>query len=124
MLANEGELNGVRLLAPSTVQLMRSNHLPERLMTGKHGIGFYRMQPGLGFGYDVAVIEDPAKIGSTAGAGSYLWDGIAGTWFWVDPTNDVVFIGLIQRWMAAPGMPNLEDLSRTLVYQALVEQEK
>lgn len=124
MLANEGELNGVRLLAPSTVQLMRSNHLPEKLMTGKHGIGYYRMQPGLGFGYDVAVIEEPATVGSTAGAGSYLWDGIAGTWFWVDPTNDVVFIGLIQRWMMAPGMPNLEDLSRQLVYQALVEPAK
>ena len=124
MLVNEGELDGVRLLSPSTVRLMRSNHLPEKLMTGKHGIGFYRMQPGQGFGYDVAVIEDPAKVGSSAGAGSYLWDGIAGTWFWVDPTNDVVFIGLIQRWMMAPGMPNLEDLSRQLVYQALVDPEK
>lgn len=124
MLANEGELNGVRVLAPSTVQLMRSNHLPEKLRTGKHGIGYYRMQPGLGFGYDAAVIEEPAKVGSTAGAGSYLWDGIAGTWFWIDPTNDVVFIGMIQRWMMAPGMPNLEELSRQLVYQALVEPGK
>lgn len=124
MLANEGEVNGVRVLAPSTVQLMSSNHLPEKLMTGKHGIGYYRMQPGLGFGYDVAVIETPTKVGSTAGAGSYLWDGIAGTWFWIDPANDVVFIGLIQRWMMAPGMPNLEDLSRQLVYQALVEPGK
>jgi CubicO group peptidase (beta-lactamase class C family) len=124
MLANEGELNGMRVLAPSSVRLMRSNQLPDRLRTGKHGIGYYRMQPGLGFGYDVAVIEDPTKVGSTAGAGTYLWDGVAGTWFWVDPTNDVVFIGMIQRWMMAPGMPNLEDLSRALVYQALVEPEK
>ncbi|MGH8176737.1 MAG: serine hydrolase domain-containing protein [Steroidobacter sp.] len=124
MLLNEGDLNGVQILSPSTVRLMRSNHLPERLMTGKHGIGFYRMQPGLGFGYDVAVFEDPIKVGSTAGQGSYLWDGVAGTWFWIDPTNDVLFIGLIQRWMMAPGMPNLEDLSRALVYQALVEPEK
>jgi CubicO group peptidase (beta-lactamase class C family) len=124
MLANEGELDGVRVLAPSSVQLMRSNQLPDRLRTGKHGIGYYRMQPGLGFGYDVAVIEEPAKVGSTAGAGTYLWDGVAGTWFWVDPTNDVVFIGMIQRWMMAPGMPNMEDLSRALVYQALVEPEK
>jgi CubicO group peptidase (beta-lactamase class C family) len=124
MLANEGDLNGVRILAPSSVQLMRSNQLPDRLRTGKHGIGYYRMQPGLGFGYDVAVIEEPSKIGSTAGAGTYLWDGVAGTWFWVDPTNDVVFIGMIQRWMMAPGMPNMEDLSRALVYQALVEPAK
>jgi len=44
MLLNGGELEGVRILSPSSVQLMRSNHLPERLMTGKYGIGWYRMQ--------------------------------------------------------------------------------
>ena len=67
MLLNGGKLNDARILAPSTVQLMRSNHLPERLMTGKFGIGLYTMQPGLGFGYDFAVFEDPVKLGSTAG---------------------------------------------------------
>ena len=62
--------------------------------------------------------------GSTAGKGSYLWDGAAGTWFWIDPTNDLVFLGMVQRMMTAPGMPNLEDLSRALVYQALVDTGK
>jgi len=124
MLLNGGELEGVRILSPSSVNLMRSNHLPERLMTGKYGIGWYRMQLGLGFGYDFAVLEDPIKIGSTAGKGSYLWDGAAGTWFWIDPTNDLVFLGMVQRMMTAPGMPNLEDLSRALVYQALVDTGK
>ena len=124
MLLGGGELNGVRLLSPSTVQLMRSNHLPERLMTGKFGIGLYTMQPGLGFGYDVAVLDDPIKIGSSAGKGSYLWDGLAGTWFWVDPVNDLVFVGMVQRIATAPGMPNLEDLSRALVYQALVDPRR
>jgi CubicO group peptidase (beta-lactamase class C family) len=124
MLLNGGELNGARILSPSTVELMRGNHLPERLMTGKFGIGWYRMQPGLGFGYDFAVFEDPVKIGSTAGKGSYLWDGAAGTWFWIDPANDLIFVGMVQRMMTAPGMPNLEDLSRALVYQALVDGRK
>jgi CubicO group peptidase (beta-lactamase class C family) len=124
MLLGGGELNGVRLLSPSTVQLMRANHLPERLMTGKFGIGLYTMQPGLGFGYDVAVLDDPPKIGSSAGKGSYLWDGLAGTWFWIDPVNDLVFVGMVQRIVTAPGMPNLEDLSRALVYQALVDPKK
>jgi CubicO group peptidase (beta-lactamase class C family) len=124
MLLNGGELNGVRILAPSTVQLMRSNHLPERLMTGKFGIGLYTMQPGLGFGYDFAVFEDPVKFGSPAGKGTYLWDGVAGTWFWIDPANNLVFVGMIQRMMTAPGAPNMEDLSRALLYQALVNPEK
>jgi len=124
MLLEGGELNGARLLSPSTVQLMRGNHLPERLMTGKFGIGLYTMQPGLGFGYDVAVLDDPLRIGSSAGKGSYLWDGLAGTWFWIDPVNDLVFVGMVQRIVTAPGMPNLEDLSRALVYQALVDPRK
>jgi CubicO group peptidase (beta-lactamase class C family) len=124
MLLGGGELGGVRLLSPSSVQLMRSNHLSERLMTGKFGIGLYTMQPGLGFGYDFAVLDDPIEIGSSAGKGSYLWDGLAGTWFWIDPTNDLVFVGMVQRIVTAPGMPNLEDLSRALVYQALVEPRK
>jgi CubicO group peptidase (beta-lactamase class C family) len=82
------------------------------------------MQPGFGFGYDVAVYEDPIKIGSTTGQGTFLWDGVAGTWFWVDPTNDVIFVGMIQRMMLGGGVPNLEDLARSLVYQALVEPKK
>jgi len=125
MLLNNGELHGVRLLAPSSVQLMRTNHLPEQVTAkGTFGIGFYKMQPGFGFGYDVAVFEDPIKVGSTAGQGSFLWDGVAGTWFWVDPTNDVIFIGMIQRMMIGGGVPNLEDLSRSLVYQALIDPKK
>jgi CubicO group peptidase (beta-lactamase class C family) len=124
MLLNGGELNGVRILSPSTVALMRTNHLPERLMTGKFGIGLYTMQPGLGFGYDFAVFESPAKFGSTAGQGTFLWDGAAGTWFWIDPANDLVFVGMIQRMLTAAGAPNMEDLSRTLIYQALVDPKK
>ncbi len=124
MLLNGGELNGVRILSPSTVALMRTNHLPERLMTGKFGIGFYTMQPGLGFGYDFAVFESPMKLGSTAGQGTYLWDGAAGTWFWIDPANDLVFIGMIQRMLTAAGAPNMEDLSRALIYQALVDPKR
>ena len=120
MLINEGELDGVRLLAPSTVQLMRSNQLPKKLLTGGFGIGFQQIKPGFGFGYDVAVFVDPAKVGSTTGKGTYLWDGAAGAWFWNDPTNDIVFIGLIQRMVTGPGMPNVQNLSRTLVHQALI----
>src|SRR5258707_11973039 len=80
--------------------------------------------PGLGFGYDFAILEDPLKLGSTAGKGTFLWDGIAGTWFWIDPTNDVVFVGIVQRWLFSPGTPDVESLSRALTYQALVNPNK
>jgi CubicO group peptidase (beta-lactamase class C family) len=123
MLANDGSLNGVRILAPSTVALMRTNHLPDSLMNGRFGIGLQVMRPGFGFGYDVAVFEDPHKVGSTTGKGTYLWDGAAGTWFWIDPENDVIFIGMIQRMFggSGPPMPNLQNLSRALVHQALID---
>lgn len=126
MLANRGELGGVRILAPSSVALMTSDHVPDALQNqnGKFGIGEYRMRPGFGFGYDVAIYEDPIRVGSTAGKGTYLWDGIAGTWFWVDPTHDIVFVGMIQRWLTPPLPMNIEDLSRTLTMQALTDPSK
>jgi CubicO group peptidase (beta-lactamase class C family) len=125
MVLNGGQLNGVRLVAPSTVELMRTNHVSDEVKNArKFGIGYYQMQPGLGFGYDFAILEDTRKLGSTAGNGTFLWDGVAGTWFWIDPTNDVVFVGIIQRWLIAPGAPDVENLSRALTYQALVNPSK
>ena len=55
MLLNGGELGGVRILAPATVKLMTSNHLPASLLTGQFGIGMHIMRPGFGYGYDCAV---------------------------------------------------------------------
>lgn len=125
MLANRGELNGVRILAPSSVALMTTNHVPQAVQAAaKFGIGAYRQQPGFGFGFDVAIYEEPTRLGTSVGAGTFLWDGIAGTWFWVDPTNDIVFVGIIQRWMGATPGPNIEDLSRALTMQALVDPSK
>jgi len=120
MLLNGGELDGTRILAPRTVALMRTNHLSPALQSGEFGIGYQRMRPGFGYGYDVAVYEDPLKAGSTMGAGTFLWDGAAGTWFWVDPTSDIVFVGMIQR-RVGPHLPPVQLTSQAAVYQALIE---
>jgi CubicO group peptidase (beta-lactamase class C family) len=122
MLGNGGELNGARILAPATVRLMTSNHLPENLLTGEYGIGLQQMRQGFGYGYNGAVVYDPPTANLPDGKGTYLWDGAAGTWFWVDPTNDIVFVGMIQRIRG--GTPNVEYLSRNVVYQALVDPSK
>ena len=121
MLANGGALHDVRILAPSTVSFMTANHVPDSLRDNRFGIGSHRMRPGLGFGYDVAVFDDPYKAGSSTGKGTFYWDGAAGTWFWVDPANEIVFVAMIQRMGGSSGMPNLQHLSRALVHQALVE---
>jgi CubicO group peptidase (beta-lactamase class C family) len=123
MLADGGELNGTRILAPATVKLMSSNHLPASLLTGEFGIGLQTMRPGFGYGYDCAVVFDPPEANLPEGKGTFFWDGAAGTWFWIDPTNDVVFVGMIQR-ILGPASPNLEFLSRSVVYQALVDPAK
>lgn len=119
MLDNGGELNGVRVLSPASVQLMRSNHLPPSLLTGEFGIGLQIFRPGFGYGYDCAVVFNSPEADLPDGQGTFFWDGAAGTWFWIDPANDLVFVGMIQR-MLGPGSPNLEYLSRSAVYQALV----
>jgi CubicO group peptidase (beta-lactamase class C family) len=123
MLLNGGELDGKRILAPATVKLMTSNHVPAELLTGQFGIGQMAMRPGFGYGYNCAVVFDPPEANLPEGKGTFFWDGAAGTWFWVDPTNDVVFIGMIQR-MLGPASPNLEFESRAVVYGALVDTAK
>ena len=55
MLAGHGELNGVRVLAPSNAQLMTANHLSPSLLTGEFSIGAAVMRPGFGYGDDCAV---------------------------------------------------------------------
>ena len=123
MLLNRGQLDGVRILSPATVKLMTSNHLSPDLLTGNFRIGMQQMRPGFGYGYNVAVVFNPAIANLSDGKNEYLWDGAAGTWFWVDPSNDIVFVSMIQR-MLGPASPNLEYKSRAAVYGALVDPSK
>jgi CubicO group peptidase (beta-lactamase class C family) len=120
MLADGGELDGKRVLAPSTVKLMTSNHLSANLLTGEFGIGQHIMRPGFGYGFNCAVVFDPAEAALPDGKGTFFWDGAAGTWFWVDPTNDIVFVGMIQR-MGGHDNHSLLYRSHATVYQALVD---
>ena len=57
------------------------------------------------------------------GQGTYTWGGAAGTWFWIDPANDIVFVGMVQR-VIAPGSPDMDTVTHESVYQALVNPEK
>jgi CubicO group peptidase (beta-lactamase class C family) len=123
MLLNDGELDGIRILAPRSVELMRTNHLSDALLTGGFGGGPTRLSPDYGFGYDVGVLIDPLTLADPAGAGTYMWGGIAGTWFWIDPELDVAFVGMTQRW-AGPNYPNLGGVSRATFYQALIDPAK
>lgn len=123
MLLNRGELGGVRILAPSSVTLMTSNHLAPNLLTGEFAGGMHVMRPGFGYGYNCAVILDPTEANLPDGKGTFFWDGAAGTWFWVDPTNDIVFVGMIQRRSSPDNHPLLYHV-HVLVDQTLVDPSK
>ena len=116
MLLNGGELDGVRLLAPATVELMGTNMISEEALETSFG-GFDQMQ---GFGADFDIAIDPRANGSLVGPGTLSWGGAAGTWFWIDPANDVIFVGMIQR-MDVWGVGEMSTPTKTLTYQALVE---
>lgn len=119
MILNNGSYNGRRLLRPETVALMRANHLPDSFMVMSNGTRASPLGVGVGFGLDWAVWLDPKATGAPVGAGTVSWGGSAGTWFWIDPTNDLFFIGMIQRQGGTGG--GLDAATRSLTYQALVE---
>lgn len=122
-LANGGELNGAHILKPETVELMRVDVLAPGVMLDLYG----PTQPGIGFGMDFAVVKDPGAAGSPQGVGTYYWGGAFGTWFWIDPTNDVVFVGMIQNVggsIPGGGTPPMREISPRLTYAALVGSDE
>jgi CubicO group peptidase (beta-lactamase class C family) len=99
MLLSDGELDGVRLLKPETVRLMRTNRLTDAQREIPFmGIPFWM---GQGFGLGLSVITDPEKQ-AWMGAGSkggFGWPGAFGTWWQGDPEEEMVIIYLIQNSM-------------------------
>jgi CubicO group peptidase (beta-lactamase class C family) len=123
MIANKGELDGARLLSPASVELMGTNMIPKSVLVSSNGIGAVRFNEAVGFGLDFMVVNDPRAAGTLEGKGSMSWAGAAGTWFWVDPTEDLIFVGMIQRMGDTGGDP-LGTMARTLTYQALTHPER
>jgi CubicO group peptidase (beta-lactamase class C family) len=119
MLLNGGTLDGVRILSRKSVSMIMSNHIGRSIADGKYGIGMQQIRRGYEYGFNGVVVTDPKLAKVDIGEGSYLWDGAAGTWFWIDPTNQVVFVGMLQRLMNAGGMPNHEMISQAAVRTAL-----
>jgi CubicO group peptidase (beta-lactamase class C family) len=116
MLLNKGEYNGKRLLKPETVKIMHTNVLEPDVkvkMPGTTGAG-------IGFGMDFAVILDQAASNNNVPQDSYYWGGLYGTWFWIDPKNDVVFVGMIQNMgEQQQGPDSTRQISAKLSYAAL-----
>ncbi|MFN3214710.1 MAG: serine hydrolase domain-containing protein [Henriciella sp.] len=93
-LIKDGQVGGRQLLQPETLKKFRTNKIQYR---GKAStVSRSGQSAGLGFGFGVGTIENSAVSKLAAPKSSYYWRGALGTWFWVDPENDLFFIGMVQ----------------------------
>lgn len=98
MLLNGGSLNGHRLLSPKTVEYMTENHLPDGktiLGMGDRTFSEARME-GNGFGLLGSVMVDPVEAAQPGSVGTFAWGGLASTYFWIDPVEEIIGIQMTQ----------------------------
>ena len=124
MMLNGGELDGVRLLSPKTVEMFSLNLLPGgKLMADMvPGDGMFSEAgyAGVGFSLGCAVTMDIAKTHIPGSRGEYFWGGAAGTAFWIDPAEQLIVVFMTQVMGSEARLRLRRDL-RTLVYTALVD---
>jgi CubicO group peptidase (beta-lactamase class C family) len=120
MLANGGELDGARVLGPRTVAHMTTNQLPSGGDLASMGQPVFSETSfaGFGFGLGFSVLLNPARADVVGSPGEFAWGGAASTLFWVDPSEELIVIGLTQL-MPSSAYPIRREL-RSLVYSSLV----
>ena len=119
MLANGGTLDGNRIIKAKTLKLMRTNVLKDGQKVTLAGTLTQATIDSLGFGLDFGVIRNDGSGNVVYGDGTYFWGGAAGTWFWVDPVNNLYFIGMIQRFSQNGPRTDFRGISGEMVYDAL-----
>lgn len=120
MLLNRGELDGVRILGPRTLQLMTLNHLPggRDLASMAHGPS-ETAREGIGFGLGFAMLLDPAVAQIIGTPGEYCWGGAASTAFFINPAEELVMLFLTQLRPSST-YPIRREL-RATIYSAIVD---
>ena len=114
MLANGGELEGVRILSPQSIERMSTDLLrDEKTCTVWHNYKAY------GFGLGVRVVKDPAYLDTLASVGTWGWNGYASTEFFIDPKKDLVSVFLAQYVPA--NNKQMWQRYTNKVYQAIME---
>ncbi len=114
MIANGGELDGVRLLGRMTIDNMISNHIgPDRPVYIRGG--------GYGFGLGFGVLTNSAQAPDALSIGSYTWGGAYGTLYWADPVEDLIGILMIQ--IRPYNHLSIRPLFSNVVTQAVVDSQ-
>jgi CubicO group peptidase (beta-lactamase class C family) len=123
MLLNGGELEGVRIVSRKTVALMTSDHLPPHVNFSSSMLAqFAESSPspefGQGFGLGFCVRKEAGRNPVPGSVGDFYWSGVYGTYFWVDPQEQL--IGVLM--LCAPELrQHYRALMRQLVYSALID---
>ena len=121
MMANGGQLDGKRYLSRTTVELMTTDHLGTRIqalspMTPGEVL---LSTPGYTFGLGFAVRQAAGVAGVSGSAGEFMWGGFAGTYFWVDPKEQLVGVYMTQA--PSPIRAYYRKLFKQLVYSAITD---
>jgi CubicO group peptidase (beta-lactamase class C family) len=117
MLLNGGELDGVRILSAKTVQQMTTNTLPpDARFAGVNG-QFVGPKVGTGWGLGFAIRTNPEFSILPGAVGSFNWSGLWGTYFWIDPTEKLIGVQMIQ--VPPDAGASYRDALRHLTYAAL-----
>ena len=113
MLLNGGHSNGTKFLSRKTIDLMTQDHCKHIPRTGQLA------GTGNGFGLGFSMINDVAATGALGTKGTYGWGGAAGTYFRIDPKENLIYVMMIQL------MPydhlQARQVFQNMVYQALVD---
>lgn len=115
MLLDNGRAGDRHLIGRKTLELMHTNHLPKELLPWDL-LG--RDNRGMGFGLGSRVMLDVAPTAGPGSVGEYGWAGAAKTYYWVDPTEELVAVFMTQ-YMTGAEQPDRDF--RSLVYQAIVD---
>jgi CubicO group peptidase (beta-lactamase class C family) len=112
MMLNGGELEGVRILSPKTVELMTVNHVGDLLS---------EFAPGVGFGLGFSVVEDLGERGEPGSVGEFGWGGAYHSTYWVDPQQELLVVYFTQ--LIPTGGVDDHGKLRALVYQAILDDD-
>jgi len=123
MMLNGGELGGTRLVSPATVGLMTADHLPPNVAYGPQMRSMFGAlapvpENGIGFGLGFAVRRDAGRCALPGSVGDYSWSGVSGTYFWIDPQQQLIAILMMQ---APIQRMRYRYLMRAMVYAAIAD---
>ena len=121
MLIGRGQLEGARIIAPKTLDLMTANHLPggADLTAISRSLFSESTSAGSGFGLGFAMVVDPARTLIPASRGEFYWGGAYSTAFFVDPLEGIHMVFMTQLYPSS-SWPIRRQL-KTMIYAALTE---